>query len=538
MLEGNNSHEIKDKVINTAQAINNETVSSPDYLLLIIQNNYFIFLIITALIILFISVLLFIYNKEVKNFMLNNKYLNKSNDNNNTIEQAQINYGKEIENETVEELNIVDRASEIDIKRDNPSMTDMYVKIEEGDFEAADKLFQEWSKQNSNDIENKCLYYHLLFTHGQTNALDSLNSISENENKFIGLLWIGRSYKAIGEDELALINFENAKKEQVKKSDYLKAELNIYTIKYKSNKYKFSIKDFRKLLHQYDEQEDIKKICEVIADILFEEKEYFEATFYYNIYLSIIPNDARIIFRIAYCYSYFAPELSIMYYKKHIDISKNNSASYNNLAILMGDFELKNKQVNNYKNGIEQGDEYSAANMASIYIDNGLFIDAEDILKPHLENAEYTKITSEYSRVKDLIKKEDESENKILKNANLEKAFFQKYTLAIRKKEKIAATYFNSEWTYDSSIIQLNIGTTKWIENDTEYKLELFDFDGIGFKVKYTINKKQSGLLGFGGTSLHEGYGYIIDDNNIEIILFMNKKYNSIKTIVRVTQTH
>lgn len=98
------------------------------------------------------------------------------------------------------------------------------------------------------------------------------------------------------------------------------------------------------------------------------------------------PGDTSLLFKAAYSVSDVDDfeDLAINNYDALLAMTPQNAMAVNNLAVLAGDFP--ETRVGFYKRSIALGETLAMANLANIYIDNGFFDQADELLQNALGN--------------------------------------------------------------------------------------------------------------------------------------------------------
>lgn len=441
-----------------------------------------------ALIVLIIIIMI-IYKAELKEVLLKRNVKFKKGD-----AEFELRNDLSIKDETKEEI-----SSAIEIKNNINKKMDEEIKIDSnnifekmhsaylsGDKESLDKIYEELlSSKDIKDIkdivEYKGLYHHLCYLLGQAEALDKLNQLAEeykdNKDVYSGLLYrLGMCYDAGNNFDEAIELFKHASLES--KNSRQKAANIIYMCNCYSKLSNYD-EAINILLTSIKDEKNNESLCSYykeLAELYDKQGEKELKAFALEKVIEYKPNDTKILFDLAYAYSNYDTynDITLLYYTNLLKFDSNDSYGLNNIGVIYEKLQLKGLQINSFVKAIGKNNTLASANLASLYITNGFYDEAEKILKEANEKEVINKnVDIEISRLKENRESEEETKNKIIKDAYVKQAFLNKFANAIFSLTE-QTILLNPAWKlndYRLSITQDDQQINgSWKENNVEYK--------------------------------------------------------------------
>lgn len=391
------------------------------------------------------------------------------------------------------------------LKRNELQIRDFYWRYIYGDLNAFEELENYSSKiENDNEQKSYALYYLGLIYDESNNYKKASELISEaielsNRDE--------QKSQCIG--KLSTIHFDNEFKDKA-----LNIILdNIDTINDrvpKSNLYR-SIADY------YKKTEN--KVLEAVA---------------YQKALELSPNNTSLMFDSAYNYCEVEEELKdvgAFIYKKLLYVNPDNSGALNNLGVAYNNLDLELKSVNTYKSGFEKGSTLAASNIAYLLINNGFKDEALEYLNKakDLEEDTHDNIFSATTHLNNKARKENETEEKILKKAQKKYKFLAFYGDAAFTNN-VLSIKSSDDWIVEDKECVLNITegliNLKWANGDEKHEIS-------GKLAKNSIStsyeKPKKNIYSFSDEnkytySNHKGFGYIKSLDELNFLFEIEKK--------------
>ena len=158
-------------------------------------------------------------------------------------------------------------------------------------------------------------------------------------------------------------------------------------------------------------------LYKALGDVYKEQGELDISCSLYENALNYEPTDLTIRFRLAYDYDAIKKyALSAYHYKSHLKTS-NDSMALNNLGVEYEHLKFHGKSVHSFKKAIELNYTLSSANLARIYIESGLYDEADRVLSDAIEKDRHHENVDYYlNNLKTSIEREDQEETKIFED--------------------------------------------------------------------------------------------------------------------------
>lgn len=431
------------------------------------------------------------------------------------------------------------------------SWTEVFDSIEKKDFPVAEELFNKLleQKQFQNEATAKAFFYRQLYSAGKSDAFKELKAIADSNPEEVYVI-----------DALVdcLQFYDKQKDARDLVEHYLGLNSNY------DNKIKLTIilssiniklKDFEKcrtILYPFLENEKSNTneqnfaLYKALGDVYKEQGELDISCSLYENALNYEPTDLTIRFRLAYDYDAIKKyALSAYHYKSHLKTS-NDSMALNNLGVEYEHLKFHGKSVHSFKKAIELNYTLSSANLARIYIESGLYDEADRVLSDAIEKDRHHENVDYYlNNLKTSIEREDQEETKIfedtIKYRNFIFNFAKSISIPFATYEEIAGTWIASYGDLKEFELKIElpniirgthrveyshsapIGLLYAMKGDqpiqTEPRIKETALSGTiinkGLKYTFKINsnaKRASTLLG-GGANEFSGYGIISPDN-------------------------
>jgi tetratricopeptide (TPR) repeat protein len=428
--------------------------------------------------------------------------------------------------------------------------------LEKKDFPDAEKQFNNLLEQNqfNDQVFAKAFFNKELYFAGKSDAFQELKSIADSNPEDVNIIELLVDCLQLYDkhkDARDLIENYLEKNSNYDKKIKLAAILSSIYIK---------IKDFeksRRILYPFLENENTNNseqnfaLYKSMGDVYKDQGELDISCTLYENALNHKPTDLSLRFKLAVDYDEIKKyALSVYHYKSYLKTSKD-SGVINNLGVEYSHLKILGKSSQSYKKAIELNNTLASANLSQIYIDSGLYDEANIILSKaiekdnHHENVDYF-----LNQLKTMIERENKEDLKLSKDTNEYRDFIFNFAKAISspldRYEEInglwAANYgevkefiisielpniikgiYQLDYVYPSktglaaAAYTLRSGGEGMLSENRTKETKISGTlinKGLKYKIKINTNsKKTTTLLGGGDNIEFSGYGIISADN-------------------------
>jgi tetratricopeptide (TPR) repeat protein len=282
----------------------------------------------------------------------------------------------------------------------------------------------------------------------------------ENPNNSEVVRNLAFCYKEIGELKRAREKFLSITKINSSKSEVVDAYIQAARCIAEDGDMISAVEMLIKLLSDSSFTESRAEIYEGMAKILKDNNKIDDFINYAEVALESNPLNTRLRFELAYAYSDKGNDkLALLHYKKLTDTVKHVSG-LNNIGVSYGRLDLKAKSVKSYFKAADENETLAMSNLAFAYIDDGFIDDAQKLIDRayglHSERIEVNpRIGDAQQKIKNLLKTENEKEEKILSEAKKESQYRVKYSNARCFAVKISKEKIDGEWNTSRGVIKL-----------------------------------------------------------------------------------
>jgi tetratricopeptide (TPR) repeat protein len=438
------------------------------------------------------------------------------------------------------------------IEERNLSWKEIFQAIEKKEFEVAEEDFNKMSEQGifKNEVFAKTFFYKQLYYAGKSDAMQKLEElVRDNPEDVYAIDTLVNCLQLFDKEKEAIDLIENYLGMNSKYDNKLRLSIILSSVNIK-------LKDFdrsRTVLYPYLENEKSNtkeqnfQLYKGLGDTYKEEGQLDISCSLYENALNYEPTDLLLRFRLGYDYGEIKKHaLSAYHYKIHLRTS-NDSMAFNNIGVEYQELKLLGKGVNAYKRAIDLNNTLSNANLGRIYINSGIFDEAESVLTKAIESEKHHQNVDYYlNQLKESIEAEDEAESKLFDEANRSRRFmidfaksistcFNRYEeingvweanyrelktfrIEIELPNVIKGTH-QLDYTYTKGALGVYALalTTERTETRTKETTLSGTMINRGLRCKFRINpnaKRVSTILGeIGNSDVFLGYGIISQDN-------------------------
>jgi tetratricopeptide (TPR) repeat protein len=445
---------------------------------------------------------------------------------------------------------------------------DNYLKmidfIEQKDYSNAEKLFNllmEKSEDENGKNIYQVVYLRDLYESGKTEALTELRQfVEKNPNYYLGielLIDCFSFYDEYDKAEKTIIDLlAKANDEE------FKIELSVLLSRIFLKQTKFdeaidAISSFFPNTSIFSDQSNFT-LYKSLADIYMAKKQIDIACALYDMALFFVPSDHSVRFDVAYNYDKVEKYLMSLYHYKTYLKAKEDPGVLNNLGVEYGSLKLVGKRIEAYKKAVEKGNTLANANLASIYINDGFFDEAKEILDKAIRKGDYHQNVDYYSsNLKEISDKEGKDEESLLEISKEYRKYILEYAKAISIKNLryndingLWGTHYKDigEFIIEFKAPNILIGTHKIEDKSAKYvvprglglpittgegfdvKIKEISFSGIIINrgIKWTIkSKKYTAGLSYLSSGDIDISGFAILSEDIKQITFIIENIKS-----------
>ncbi|NVJ46578.1 MAG: hypothetical protein HWE07_05600 [Cytophagia bacterium] len=362
--------------------------------------------------------------------------------------------------------------------RDNPeSLFNVYLNYRSGEIQKAQEVFDSVQNKTTNPddkIDNELVKFRYQFVAGLANAqIDLLEFEKTIDAKNLKLkaraaYFISLNYKYAGDFESAISFLEKFDKSGLDTGLYL--DLLFLEVECLSaiEKYDKAISILINSVRNIKEPENKFSVYKTIASTYNEKKDYFLRALALEMALKFKPNDAETQFSLAYAYSENEDQLLTLFnYDKLLKLSSHHSYGLNNLGVILNQLELPHSAIESYKKSIEQNNSLAASNLSHLFMDAGFYDEANTQIELGEKMEDVSKnIPEAKTKLNDLIEKEDQIKNDLLKVGRVKRDFNSKM----------------AEFCFLTEIDAKNLVGEYLLNSKTQVQLTIQDF---GFHLKW-----------------------------------------------------
>jgi tetratricopeptide (TPR) repeat protein len=328
------------------------------------------------------------------------------------------------------------------------------------DYAEAQKVFREEAEPKLDGDEKllwQAVVLRLSHKAGDITAFDKLKEMARtNSTKPQVIKQLALRYKEMGEFDKAKENFLLAK-DKYDASDenqrgliidcYIEASWCLAL----DNNYKAAVDMLKQILTNSQFEKSKAEILSAMANISKDRELIDEFISYAEASLSVDPLNTHIRFTLAYAYSDInCRKLALLHYKKLLDITKDATAM-NNLGVCYSILKLKGKSITSFLKSAEEKETLAMGNLAHNYLETGFIDDARKLIdKAYKLSTEVTEVNprvgSALQRIKNLEEEENETEKKLLREAEQERELRVKYSESFLSNKCIKKNEIEGPW--------------------------------------------------------------------------------------------
>lgn len=442
-----------------------------------------------------------------------------------------INMEKKIENTNDNEIEASYFVSLMDayFKRDTDLMTKAYEKMEKNETDQNKKIC------------NKSFYMRLKFGRGDSKALDELQEL---EKKYVNseihkdiLNDLAFCYKKSNEFEKASLLFDKAAEKCL---DNEERATNVTLSAICIFEMKDHIKAYEKIISAISDEDDYKALYiyyKELASLYKQTKQDDLYSFALEKAVEYKLNDTGLLFELALSYKELNQDLSLLYYKKLLDILPDTAGALNNIAIVYDKFQIKHQAIKSYKQSADKGNTLASANLAYLYIDAGLFDEAYSLLCDAKNIDDFhPNVGKAIGYLEDVKEKEKSKEEQIITNVIFKQRFNREFASEYFKPLNPSCS-ISGIWKFeDGCEMELmqkeNITEALWNENSIGKKLEILFRNNAGlcrfFSKSYDFSIRDYKYK-------QEGRGFIYSSgNSLNVLIYLDNDNNKTGKIYKL----
>lgn len=315
------------------------------------------------------------------------------------------------------------------------------------------------AKSESNDelISIKSVYYYgkyiYLKEHENLEKLLGLLEECENDEQYLRVLsWMANLYEDIKEFDKAITKNTEYVKHFKEEKSITRLYIRIANTYKRKGDYIGGIDLIKERLTQVKEDDSIALCYKGLGELYKENKEEESAAICYEKYIEYRSDDDDEIFNAAYAQANSDMYLlSLINYEKVCSLDSDNMTAINNLGVTFGELKLHGNKFSKYKKAADKGETLSMANIAYMYIESGLYDDADAIIKKgRMSENPHKNIGAAMGALAKTIEKEEEKINEYRIRADKFRNEIRKYTYS-RYQESGTTQDFEGVWVTEEN---------------------------------------------------------------------------------------
>lgn len=440
----------------------------------------------------------------------------------NKNDKTQISEGED-SNEEIEEIKQIAEESIKEEENDSKKLLSEFfdVGFGTGSLQELEEIYSKLKLEETDKtkkLEHEVYFLYFSYKKGNGSSLDDLKKLANKEEEVSALAYnfLGFIYGDNRNLEKAKEFFELSKtfcKDNLEKAQRIVSIARVHFRVGKVNEaYSYLIEE----ISSNSDEKILALLYNELATIYKEENESYKQVMALEKVLEFSPEDSSARFDIAYAYDKLDKKhLSLFHYSKYLEFYPNSKTVLNNLGVTYDNLNMPIKSVSNYEKSSELGETLASANIAYKYIDEGFSKQAEEILNSaKLKSNPHPNVAKATAGLADKIEQENETEKKLIKNAEEQQLFYRNYAkLYLTTKDKDAE--LGGEWKvegYGNTVITQNDKSFEFYPNENS---ELFKIEGVingltasitklkkekvlySIEDKFTYNREKSGIAYF-----------------------------------------
>lgn len=298
---------------------------------------------------------------------------------------------------------------------DAPTLAKIFERLENSDFEAANKLFIELQKQTDEPLrqKNQIVFLWYQYLHGYSTALNDLLALEDvlsNDSKGYYYYILGMCYFRGENYENAITHFEKSLNLRFDVTTIRLTWESMYNLGRKQNAFDYLVSQI-----SHARTDDIKsKIYFILSEHFDKEKNNLKKALALEKALELVPNNLTWLFSAGYSYSEVGLDLLALNHYLKRDYYDPEGTTSNNLGVAYSKLGLLSKSIEQYKKAFDLGETLAGSNLAYEYLENGFFNEAQEYISKAIQRPNvHRNVWSAKERLESQKKEENEKLDQI-----------------------------------------------------------------------------------------------------------------------------
>ena len=364
-------------------------------------------------------------------------------------------------------------------------ITQVFDAFERGERNSANQSFEEAQRTETDKDrrrENEAIYLYISFTKGNDQSslekLEHLYKQSENDQQIKECAsWLSLIYNDSNDHKKDKLLFENAITRAKDQSNITEFTIKLSSALINLGESDKSLKTLEQRLSAVTDDNEKGSLYEAIAHIYKELGNTDAQAIALEKSVEYSPGDRDRLFNAAYAQSNENMDLlSVKNYLTLLNLDPDHATALNNLAVAASELKLPGKQVELLDKSKNKGSTLAMSNLANIYIESGLYGDAESILNEARKSEDpHENVGTSLYNLKAKMAKEQEDWTSAIKDAeNIQRSirlYGEAYFDSAQQREWVATWKINNkvETTFTTNG---NTITAEWLTTETNFTTE------------------------------------------------------------------
>ena len=433
---------------------------------------------------------------------------------------------------------------------------DVYNALEQDDKDRAQSIYEKTQESENiaeNRYKNRLDYLYFVYArYKEPQVLIEIKEIHENSRtetqRDQSATILGFCLSEISDYESERNLWQASINETSNIELSIKYKTNLGKTLYKLGDISESQKTLRDCISICETQEQKSSVYRTISEISKDSAPY-DSALALRLSAEYAPGDKDKLFDAAYALSntdlkFSSPSI----YQKLLKIDPDHSAALNNIGVCAGELKCSGTQVEFYKRSVEKNSSLAMSNLASLYIQNGFYVEADNLIKQALQQTDpHKNIGGALQSLKSKQADEEDQWKKVI----------EKSSSFDRELVKYGESYFSTseknfswdgDWVNDTTTVQAHStnnkttftweSTEKTLDKEQKFTHKISTTtNGNSLRGTYTRTRDTpetaSSLLGFSPNVSMELLGFLAKDRRSILFFPSDEKQGKQITLSR-----